>query len=65
MGWFSQAVTFFKEVKNAKKIKEEALPDDELEFVSSASEARLLHTPAGASLSVMTLSCRVNSASDP
>ena len=53
MGWFSQAVTFFKEVKNAKKIKEEALPNDELEFVSSASEARLLHTPAGASLLIM------------
>ena len=53
MGWFRQAATFFKEVRNAKKQKEEQLPKQELEFVSSASEARLLHAPAGASFLIL------------
>ncbi len=53
MSWFGQAITFFKEVHNAKKERTEDVPLDELEFVSSASEARLLHAPAGASFLIV------------
>jgi adhesin transport system membrane fusion protein len=53
MSWFKQATTFFKEVRNAKKQKEEVVPVEELENVSSASEARLLHTPGGASFLIL------------
>lgn len=53
MSWFSQARIFFREVR-AMKATDKALPDDkiskdDLEFVSSASEARLLAIPQGAS----------------
>ncbi len=53
MSWFKQAATFFKEVRNAKKHKDEVVHVEELEYVSSASEARLLHTPAGASFLIL------------
>lgn len=52
MGWFSQAKIFFKEVgatRASKNDEEEKVTKDDLEFVSSASEARLLTTSSGAS----------------
>lgn len=55
MGWFSQARIFFKEVGAAKarEQEEEKVPVEDLEFVSSASEARLLDKPEGASFLIM------------
>ena len=52
MSWFAQAKIFFKEVGDARAREEdqeeEKVTKDDLEFVSSASEARLLEPPAGA-----------------
>jgi len=57
MGWFSQAGAFFAEVRASKaREKEETqeqISTEDLEYVSSASEARLLDTPQGASLLIM------------
>ena len=52
MGWFAQAKIFFSEVKatKARESEEESVTKDDMEFVSSASEARLLDVPQGASL---------------
>jgi adhesin transport system membrane fusion protein len=53
MSWFSQARIFFSEVRAMKATDKENPPEkvnkDDLEFVSSASEARLLAVPQGAS----------------
>jgi adhesin transport system membrane fusion protein len=51
MGWFSQARVFFAEVRESKKRenKEEKIDKDDLEYVSSASEAQLLNVSQGAS----------------
>jgi adhesin transport system membrane fusion protein len=53
MSWYTQAKIFFKEVGETKKREEDEeeqkVSKDDLEFVSSASEARLLEAPTGAS----------------
>jgi len=51
MSWLEQAGVFFKELKATKahEVQEEKVNKEELEFVSSASEARLLDVPQGAS----------------
>jgi adhesin transport system membrane fusion protein len=57
MSWFDQAKTFFKEIKEAKARKDDVedtkVTKDDLEFVSSASEARLLTAPSGASFLIV------------
>ncbi len=55
MGWYSQAKIFFKEVSEskAKKSDEPTVTKEDMEFVSSASEARLLDVPQGASFLIM------------
>jgi adhesin transport system membrane fusion protein len=53
MSWIDQAKLFFKEVKEAKVKKDDQeepnVTKEDLEFVSSSSEARLLSAPSGAS----------------
>ena len=51
MMWLDQAKIFFQEVKatKAQEAQEESVSKDDLEFVSSSSEARLLDVPQGAS----------------
>ncbi len=53
MSWLSQAKIFFNEVKSLKVIDKESpqekVDKDDLEFVTSASEARLIAIPQGAS----------------
>lgn len=57
MSWIDQAKIFFKEIKEAKareeSSEEEKLTKEDLEFVSSASEARLLSAPTGASFLIV------------
>ncbi|MDP0561073.1 MAG: HlyD family type I secretion periplasmic adaptor subunit [Candidatus Endonucleobacter sp. (ex Gigantidas childressi)] len=56
MSWLAQARVFFSEIKMAKKAEEkeeQVVHKSDLEFVSSASEARLLAVPQGASLLIM------------
>ncbi|MCK5893745.1 MAG: HlyD family type I secretion periplasmic adaptor subunit [Endozoicomonadaceae bacterium] len=56
MSWLAQAKVFFSEVKATRAIEEKEDQDihkDDLEFVSSASEARLLAVPQGASFLIM------------
>ena len=55
MGWYSQAKIFFKEVSESKVKKgdEPTVTKEDMEFVSSASEARLLDVPQGASFLIM------------
>ena len=50
MSWWSQAKAFFKEVRASKprSADEERVEKEDLEYVSSASEARLLDVPEGA-----------------
>ena len=60
MSWVEQAKIFFAEVKatRAKEQEEEKVEKEDLEFVSSASEARLLAAPEGASfLIVLAVIC--------
>jgi len=56
MSWYTQAKIFFKEVGEAKAREaeegEEKVIKEDLEFVSSESEARLLAAPTGASFLV-------------
>jgi len=57
MSWIEQAKLFFKEVKEtrvqeAKEQDEQKVSKEDMEFVSSASEARLLDVPQGASFLV-------------
>jgi len=54
MSWLEQAGIFFKEVKatKAREVEEESISKEDMEFVSSASEARLLDVPQGASFLV-------------
>ena len=51
MSWIEQAKIFFSEVKatKAREEEEEKVAQEDMEFVSSASEARLLDVPQGAS----------------
>ena len=51
MSWLTQAKIFFAEVKatKAQEGEEESVTKEDMEFVSSASEARLLDVPQGAS----------------
>jgi membrane fusion protein, adhesin transport system len=59
MSWLSQARMFFQEVRHSKsqEVDTEQLDPNDLEYVTSVSEARLLTTPQGASfLIAMTLS---------
>ncbi len=53
MSWYSQAKTFFREVRATKAQKEEKIQKEDLDFVSSSSEAQLLDVPEGASFLVM------------
>ena len=54
MSWIDQAKIFFKEIKETRKIEEtETVSKEDIEFVSSASEARLLAVPKGASFLVV------------
>lgn len=56
MSWLSQAKIFFSEVKatiSAEEKEDKSINKDDLEFVSSASEARLLAVPQGASFLIM------------
>jgi adhesin transport system membrane fusion protein len=55
MKWLDQAKIFFAEVKatKAQEQSEEKVTKEDLEFVSSASEARLLDVPQGASFLIM------------
>ena len=55
MSWWKQAGAFFKDVGSAKgkNMSDEKVDKTELEFVSSASEARLLAAPEGASFLIM------------
>lgn len=59
MSWWTQAKIFFKEVGETRKRestqKEEKLTEEDMEFVSSASEARLLSAPSGASFLIAIL----------
>ena len=51
MSWYEQAKIFASEIKSMKQNEnEEKIPQTDLEYVSSASEARLLNTSQGASL---------------
>jgi len=52
MSAWGQWKVFLEEVKSTREQEkdEEHIAKDELEFVSAASEARLLHVPEGASL---------------
>jgi adhesin transport system membrane fusion protein len=60
MSWIDQAKLFFKEVKATKQREaneeDEKVTKDDLEFVSSASEARLLAAPTGASFLIILTS---------
>jgi len=60
MSWIDQAKLFFKEVKETKareeNNKDEKVIKEDLEFVSSASEARLLAAPTGASFLIVLTS---------
>ena len=56
MSWVDQAKIFFKELsetREKKDVEEEKVTTEDMEFVSSASEARLLAAPTGASFLVM------------
>jgi len=57
MSWISQAKIFFKEVKETrvkeKQEKDIRVTKDDVEFLSSASEARLLSAPEGASFLII------------
>ena len=57
MIWYDQAKLFFKEIKAAKqredKPEDENVTKDDMEYVSSKSEARLLSAPRGASFLIM------------
>ena len=61
MSWLAQAKIFYAEVKatKAREDEEDSVAKEDMEFVSSASEARLLDVPQGASfliiLSVITM----------
>lgn len=61
MSWVAQAKIFFSEVKatRSRESEEQKVTKDDMEFVSSASEARLLDVPQGASfliaLAVITM----------
>lgn len=58
MSWFSQAKTFWQEVKASKSesVENEQIEASDLEYVTSVSEARLLAAPQGASfLIVLTM----------
>jgi adhesin transport system membrane fusion protein len=54
MSWIAQAKIFFNEIRETKKRAEDTqtLSKEDMEFVSSASEARLLAVPKGASFLV-------------
>jgi len=57
MSWFTQAGIFFKEVGETRKREEneeeQKVTKEDMEFVSSESEARLLAAPTGASFLIM------------
>ncbi|MDP0589291.1 MAG: HlyD family type I secretion periplasmic adaptor subunit [Candidatus Endonucleobacter bathymodioli] len=56
MSWLTQARVFFSEIKMAKNSEEnevDVVHKGDLEFVSSASEARLLAVPQGASFLII------------
>ena len=62
MSWLSQARIFIQEVKatRMKEAEEESVSKEDMEFVSSASEARLLDVPQGASFLIsLALICTV------
>jgi len=62
MSWIEQAKLFFAEVKviKATEKKKESILLEDMEFISSASEARLLAVPQGASfLIVLAVVCTI------
>jgi adhesin transport system membrane fusion protein len=56
VSWIAQAKVFFEEIKATKaqeSQEQESVTKDDMEFVSSASEARLLAAPQGASFLIV------------
>jgi len=55
VSWWTQAKTFFDEVKSSKSedVTDKNIPKEDLEYVTSVSEARLLAAPEGASFLIM------------